>query len=298
MFGVYTILVFARKVIKIHGGHESAIYAFALLLVCLMQAILVEPGNQLDRLMHYHEGKLPDLHILEGQEPVDAILQWAKVASKDHHPIVREPIYWDLIEKACLEINNVKCNRKRAWEYIDMGKITVHGQNYEIELFNPSVDPLLSEHKFGPQEPQLCVDMAVQGTCARIVPPLKNCEEDLIGHISKQLHEYNEKRLTQKDVYTKLRLTMDAPQGELFLAAASIIKSRGMNISPFKRVDNGTESYPKWDIHTTEAFQIMDSHHKVKDLESRVWYDKPCTPYFGGAMCAKTDADGNMIIEV
>jgi hypothetical protein len=41
-----------------------------------------------------------------------------------------------------LEIKSVKCARKRAWEYIDMGKITVHGQIYEIELFNPSVDPL------------------------------------------------------------------------------------------------------------------------------------------------------------
>jgi hypothetical protein len=293
------MLGFARKLMQIHGGHKIAIYALAFLLVCMMQAILVEPGNKLDRLMHYHEGKLPDLRILEGQEPVDAILQWAKAASKDHHPIVREPIYWDLIEKTCLEIKIVKCARKRAWEYIDMGKITVHGQNYEIELFNPSVDPL-SEHlcKLENKKTRPCVDMVVQETCARIVPPLRNCEEDLIGHISKQLSEYNIKRLEQKDAYTKLELSMDAPQGELFPAAASIINSRGMNISPFKRVDNGTESYPTWDLHTTQAFHIMDSHHKVKDLTSRVWYDKPCTPYFGGAMCAKTDASGNMIIEV
>jgi hypothetical protein len=54
---------------QIHGGHHIAIYALALLLVRMMQPILVEPGNKLDRLMHYHEGKLPDLRILEAKNP-------------------------------------------------------------------------------------------------------------------------------------------------------------------------------------------------------------------------------------
>jgi|EP00979_Chaetoceros_neogracilis_P013310 hypothetical protein len=86
--------------------------------------------------------------------------------------------------------------------------------------------------------------MVIQDTCARIVPPLINCEEDLIGHISKQLSDYNKARLEQKDAFLKLGLLMDAPQGEFFPAAASIINSRGMNIPQFKRVDNGTETYP------------------------------------------------------
>ena len=294
-----TMLSHATQLMRIHIGHKIAIYGLSFLLVCMAQSIFVEPGNQLDHLMHIHEGRLPDLQVFEGQEPADAILEWAKLAAKDHHPIVREPIHRDLIEKTCLEIKGVKCKRKRAWEHLDMGKITVNGQQYEIDFFNPAVDPK-SAHLCGSNlvESQFCVIEVAHRTCARIVPPLRNCEKDLIGHISKALTQINLKRLDQKDVYTKFQLAMDAPHGEIFLVAASIIKSRGMNISPFKRVDNGTDTYPKWDSHKSEAFQIMDSHHKVRDLESRVWYDKPCTPYFGGAMCAKTDSEGNMIIEV
>jgi hypothetical protein len=120
----------------------------------------------------------------------------------------------------------------------------------------------------------------------------------LIAHISQQLSAFESRRLENKNVYIKLSLEMDTPHEEIFPVAASMIRSRGTNISPLRRIDNGTVSYPKWDKNTVEAFHIMDSHRKVKDYESREWYDKPCTPYFGGALCAKSDKDGNMIIEV
>ena len=92
---------------------------------------------------------------------------------------------------------------------------------------------------------------------------------------------------------------MDAPQADLYPAMSFKVRhSRGMNVSPFQRVDNCTAVYPKWDTHTNEAYSAMDAYIKVKDEESREWNDKPCTPYFGGALCAKTDKDGNMKIEV
>jgi hypothetical protein len=273
-----------------------ALYATIFLFISIWQARFIEPRNDIDRLMHIHEGLLPDLIILEDEEPVDAIMLWGKKAAKDHHPIVREKIYWDLLEKTCAEIENVECKRKRAWEHIDMGQITVYGMVHKISFFNPSVDPNACKRN------SYCVNDEVKraalGICRRINPPPTNCTDDLKSHIIDQLKAFEEGRLDKKDSYTKLGLEMDTPHEELFPAAAKMIRERKMNYSPFERVDNGTLSYPQWDRHSTEAFHVMDIHEKIKDSESREWNDKPCTPYFGGALCAKTDKDGNMKIDV
>lgn len=278
---------------KLHIGHKLVLYGTIYVCVCLSQSLIVEPRNSLDQLLHIHHGKLPDLQILEDQEPVDAILKWAKIAAKDHHPIVREPIYWDIIYKTCLEIQGIECKRRRAWENIDMGAITVNGLTYQIEFSNP-----VGNLKMRSRLQEKAVESTAEKVCRRIVPPLTDCMNSLIAHISQQLSAFESGRLENKNVYIKLSLEMDTPHEEIFPVAASMIRSRGTNISPFRRIDNGTVSYPKWDKNTVEAFHIMDSHRKVKDYESREWYDKPCTPYFGGALCAKSDKDGNMIIEV
>jgi hypothetical protein len=92
---------------------------------------------------------------------------------------------------------------------------------------------------------------------------------------------------------------MDAPDNELYPKMVTIARSLGMNIPPFNKVGNGTASlYYDWDDHTTDAYAARDAYHKVRDVESREWNDKPCTPYFGGALCAKNDKEGNMIIEM
>ena len=54
----------------------------------------------------------------------------------------------------------------------------------------------------------------------------------------------------------------------------------------------------KWDDAVGYGHSVKD---KVWDLlvdKDREWYDKPCEPVFGGAMCAKKDAAGNMNIEM
>jgi len=284
---------FSNRKMKLHIGYKLVLYGAVYLCTCLTQSLLVEPRNSLDQLLHIHHGKLPDLQILEDQEPVDAILKWAKKAAKDHHPIVREPIYWDIIDKTCLEIQGIECKRRRAWEIIDMGAITLDGLTYQIEFSNPLIN-----HKMRSRTQDQAAQNAAEMVCRRLVPQLADCTKNIVAHITQQLRVFESGRLENKNVYTKFGLEMDTPQEEIFPVVASMIRSRGTNISPFTRVDNGTVSYPKWDKNTIAAFHIMDSHRKVKDYESREWYDKPCTPYFGGALCAKTDKDGNMIIEV
>ena len=296
---VFVIVRLPRVKARSHLGHALVLYVAAFLAVSLLHVKFIEPENEIDRLMHIHEGRLPDLQILEEQEPVDAILLWGKKAAKDHHPIVREPIYFDILEKTCAEIKGVECKRMRAWEYIDMGSITVHGQSYKIDFFNPAVDPKarkLCESNTEGDNP--CMKRAATMVCRRIIPSLTNCVEDLTKHIAGQLEEFDSKRLDSKNTYVRLGLEMDAPHHELYPAAASMVRSRGMNISPFARIDNGTASYPKWDRHTSEAYLVMDTYNKVRDPESREWNDKPCTPMFGGSLCAKNDKDGNMIIEM
>ena len=250
--------------------------------------------------MHIYDGKLPDIVILENQEPVDMVLKWGKLAAKDHHPIVREPIYWDMLKKVCNEVRFVKCTRQRAWEYIDMGTISIYGQSHQIDYFNPEVEPegrKLCTHNETESNP--CMKATANSICSRIFPQIPNCSTDLINHISTQLIEYDSRRLKTKKTYIKLGLEMDAPSKELFPRMAQIVRSYGMNVAPYRHVANMSyPRYSKWDENTDFAFNAMDAYIKVKDSESREWNDKPCTPYFNGALCAKNDKDGNMIIEV
>ena len=51
-----------------------------------------------------------------------------------------------------------------------------------------------------------------------------------------------------------------------------------MNMSPFRRVDNGTASFYKWSKETSEARTAADTFQKVHDPESREWNDKPRVP--------------------
>ena len=153
---------------KVSAPLKIVVLIFIIVIVSILQAVLVEPNVSVDKAMHTFEGKLPDLIILEGEEPVDALLKWGKEAAKDHHPIVRENIYWELLDELC------------------------------------------------------------------------NRTETL----------------------------------------------------------NGTVSFDSWSRETAEAHIAIDTFAKIKDPEAREWNDKPCTPYFGGALCAKYDKDGNMMIEV
>lgn len=286
---------------RIHLGHKIVTYSAAFFLTALSLTLFIEPKEELDRAMHIHEGRLPDIVILENQEPADVILKWGRLASKDHHPVVREPIYYDILAKVCNEIKHVRCKRWRAWEYIDMGSITVAGQSYKIDYFNPGVEPLGRRmcKSDGDGKVNKCLKRSADSICSRIVPQPTNCTSDLVSHMSSQLIEYESKRLDKKDTYMKLGLEMDAPNSELFPRMADLARRRGMNIVPFNTVGNKTSPvYHDWDLNLSEAYAARDAHQKIKDPESREWNDKPCTPYFGGALCAKHDKDGNMIIEV
>ncbi len=294
-----SILLCNRISRKIHLGHKIVAYLAVFLLVSLSQSLFIEPKGYLDQAMHIHDGKLPDLVILENEEPVDVVLKWGKLASKEHHPILRQPIYWDMLKKVCGEIKFTKCKRRRAWEYIDMGSITVSGQSHKIDYFNPEVTPSGYQLCRATNRINPCLEKVANATCKRIFPPILNCELDLTKHLASQLEMYNSRRLKTKKTYVKLGLEMDAPDHELFPRMAQIVRQHGMNLVPYNNV--GNMSVPKfypWDENIDKSYTTMDAYMKVKDKESREWNDKPCTPYFNGALCAKHDKDGNMIIEM
>jgi hypothetical protein len=304
VFGICCTLLLLRFIPQFrertHFGHSLVLSFTILVLVSLFHVEVIEPNSQIDQAMHMFEGKLPNLVIYENEEPVDAVLRWGKLASKDHHPIVREKIYWDVLGRVCDEIKHKACTRKRAWEYIDAGAITVNGQVYKIDYYNPQVDPegSLRCMRGNSGEPNSCIIKNAEQLCFLIYPPVIDCVNKISKHIQAEVKGHDSRRLSSKDTYTKLVLEMDAPQRELWLALARVVRSRGMNMVPYKRVDNGTAVYGPNDVPTQEAYKAMDAYIKVKDKESREWNDKPCTPYFGGALCGKTDKDGNMLIEV
>jgi len=268
--------------------------------ISLIQAFLIEPTDEIDQAMHSHEGALPNLIVYEGDEPVDALMKWGKEAAKKHHPIIREPIYNNLLNRLCNDTLALNCTRLRAWEEIDLGHITQFGQEHIILYNNPEVDPI-ARYNCDPimdGKADTCIQYSAKNVCERLSPIPNNCVDDITLHMSNQLKEYNDRRHVSKRTYIKLGLEMDAPTHELFEKSSTIAREHGQNVSPYKRVDNGTAAaFEKWDDITTKAYSALDAFHKVKDPESRQWEDKPCEPLFGGAMCAKTDKDGNMQIE-
>lgn len=138
------------KVKKRINPYQRVVISFGLVIfVSVLQAVLVEPVDEVDEAFHTFDGKLPDLIILEGEEPVDALVKWGKEASKgeitaaivailklsktlpfvkvgteatakqeDWRPIVREPIYYELLDELCNEVDGLTCTRERAWEFL------------------------------------------------------------------------------------------------------------------------------------------------------------------------------------
>ena len=265
---------------KLHPAQHAVVALFLVFFVSVLQAVLVEPDTAVDQAMHTYEGKLPDLIVLEDEEPVDALLKWGKLAAKDHHPIVREPIYWEILDELCSETESLTCTRTRAWEFFNMGAMTYFGIELPIEIYNPAVDPI-AQKECQPRmdgKANSCLEKAAAQFCERLLPPPNNCVNDMTMHIATQLASMNEKRLDEKCSYKRLGLEMDAPGRELYKKAASIARDRRMNISPFRRMDNGTMAFDTWSKETSEAHTAVDTFQKIHDPTAREWNDKPCVP--------------------
>lgn len=135
---------------RLKPHHKIAISLWLILVVSTLQSLMVEPDERVDKAMHVYEGKLPDLEILENEEPVDALLRWGKLAAKEHldakdyQSIVRQPIYLEILEELCGDPSktSLTCTRTRAHEFLSMGAMTFFGKEYPIEFYNPDVDPI------------------------------------------------------------------------------------------------------------------------------------------------------------
>ena len=206
--------------------------------------------------------------------------------------------------------------------------MTYFGQEYPIDIYNPDVDPIARKECYSDMRQDgvnPCLEKAAANFCDRLWPAPNNCVKDITLHITSQIKSTDEKRLDAKCSYKRLGLEMDAPGYELYHKAAAVARERKMNMSPFRRVDNGTIPH-SWTTETSEAYAAIDTFQKIHDAESREWNDKPCVPCkfsllcavkynmitmlpllthkiittcvqdFGGALCAKTDKDGNMMI--
>lgn len=112
------LLTIVKKKLLPHLLQRIVVSIWLLVAVSVLQAVLVEPNADIDQAMHTYEGRLPDIVIYEDEEPVDVLLKWGKEASKEHHPIVREPIYWELLDELCNKTEGLTCSRMRAWEFL------------------------------------------------------------------------------------------------------------------------------------------------------------------------------------
>eukprot|EP00587_Corethron_hystrix_P003774 CAMPEP_0113321936 /NCGR_PEP_ID=MMETSP0010_2-20120614/15250_1 /TAXON_ID=216773 ORGANISM="Corethron hystrix, Strain 308" /NCGR_SAMPLE_ID=MMETSP0010_2 /ASSEMBLY_ACC=CAM_ASM_000155 /LENGTH=513 /DNA_ID=CAMNT_0000180227 /DNA_START=13 /DNA_END=1551 /DNA_ORIENTATION=- /assembly_acc=CAM_ASM_000155 len=240
----------------------------------------VEPTDMIDRAMHSRE-YLPDLEIFENEEPADAVMRWAKEASRKHHPIVRQPIHEMLLEHVCARTDLFNCTRRRAWELMDFGHITVASQSYQLYHMDPRADPVMKGACVTTNALDPCIERTARLHCGRIVPPPMGCVRDLARHMANQYREFNRGRGSSKNAYTKLVLEMDATHEEIFRRAARLVRQRGMNFPPLARVGNGTaKMYYDHDKRSMAAYGYWDAFQRLKDKEAREWTDKPCTPMF------------------
>ena len=218
LIALHFILLLALKMSplrtrRLHMAQRAYVSLWLVVLVSVMQAAFIEPDTQVDIAMHAYEGKLPDLVIHEDVEPVDALIVWAKLASKDHHPIVRESIYYEILDELCNHTETLTCTRTRAFEKLEMGKMTYFGEEYDIEYYNPSVDPVAQRNCTGISRDNAdsCMEEAAVLFCSRLIPPPHNCVRDLTAHIASQVQAVDRKRLDGKETYSRLGLEMDAP---------------------------------------------------------------------------------------
>jgi hypothetical protein len=64
---------------------------------------------------------------------------------------------------------------------------------------------------------------------------------------------------------------MDAQGRELYKNLASEVMNRGMNMSPFARVDNCTMSFDSWSKGIVSVHAAIDTFAKIKDPDAREW---------------------------
>ncbi|KAL7501970.1 hypothetical protein ACHAWX_000417 [Stephanocyclus meneghinianus] len=86
---------------------------------------------------------------------------------------------------------------------------TYFGQEYPLDVYNPDVEPISRK------------------TCY----PSSEVESNLFVQASANI------RLDERCSYKRLGIEIDASVRELYRKAVAVDRSRGMNISPFRRVD-------------------------------------------------------------
>ena len=153
----------------------------------------IEPDPNIDVAMHNFMGKLPDLEILEGQHVADAVWKWAKDGEKKHHPLLRQPVHWGLINEICNDDNLQedlidKCARRKAHIVLDFGSITSWDQKHDIHFWKSPNMTFSEELERG------MVDEAAIEICDRIVPPMNNCYVDIGKHMIEQYELVESKR--------------------------------------------------------------------------------------------------------
>jgi len=187
------LLVIGRKK-KFSPGVAPVVYLYTFCFISIFFTMFIEPVDDIDVAVHLQEGRLPDLYIYEGQEASDAVLKWGKEAARKHHPIVRQPIHYEILDKICSRSDpkavNITCTRRRAWERMDMGAITLFGNPHEIEYWNPLVVPGSSDESsctaIGESDSVgtfisniTCIQRSAQELCRRLFPKPSGCEADV-----------------------------------------------------------------------------------------------------------------------
>jgi hypothetical protein len=145
----------------------------------------------------------------------------------------------------------------------------------QVDFDNPHIDPTSRKEcipfRIGKEVVDTCVKEAAIEICGFFLPPPNNCIKDITLHLASLLRITDERRSTMTCSFKRLGLEMDARGRELYKNVASEVMNRGMNMSPFARVDNGMVSFDSWSKGTVSVQAAIDTFAKIKDPDARGW---------------------------
>ena len=140
--------------------------------------------------------------------------------------------------------------------------------------------------------------------CAEFSPPPGNCAQDIYDFLAKGMARREHNRWAEActpEHYRTLGLAKDATFAQVRATWRRMYRELGGNVSPYAP-RNATEAFlgkkgHHWEPQHAKRWRVDQALGEIgATYEKRKFYDTPCKPLFGGAMCSRTLADGGMSI--
>ena len=280
----------------------------------------------------------PPLQVLEGQEPADAVYEWARHKDVLKHRILRSPLQRQLVDFLCdPERGALTCTRREAKEALFVLDAGYDGLKHRIPYLRPDNE---TECPYNDPMSRCSLDV-VKEMCRRIGFP-EGCGDAMVNAMRNRMQFYDTERWKGQDLYKSLGLRQDVTNEtiqEAFKKLSEKYEPRpcmddnanpaatgpgtstgaddgaggggadaggeggmggggGEGGVPNAGAGAGRTQSENKTWDTGKMHVVRRAHEKLSDADERWFFDQPCEWVFGGAMCKRTRKNGDMSIEM